>query len=161
MNIDPPAYAHTTTTRQRTINDLRQQIIANGTILRPRFNDKQPADEHIEIVVAQIPSQSGIPTITLNEKQATISKTPPAGLSRPVANDHVPNPATSADTGRHYALLVRRSYTTKDLRIILKGEPRDTVEEALEWLLEQTEGMVHEVAVKYGKEDKGTDCCIM
>ncbi len=73
----------------------------------------------------------------------------------------MPNPATSADTGRHYALLVRRSYTTKDLRIILKGEPRDTVEEALEWLLEQTEGMVHEVAVKYGKEDKGTDCCIM
>ncbi|TKA69174.1 hypothetical protein B0A55_09579, partial [Friedmanniomyces simplex] len=40
---------------------------------------------------------------------------------------------------QHYAFLVQRKATETDINIVLKGEPRDTIEEALEWMLDRTE----------------------
>jgi len=40
---------------------------------------------------------------------------------------------------QHYAFLVQRKCTETDINIVLRGEPRDTIEEALEWMLNRTE----------------------
>ena len=43
----------------------------------------------------------------------------------------------------------------------MQGEPRDSVEEALEWMLERTEMMVHDLIVRNGRPDPGETCVVM
>lgn len=43
----------------------------------------------------------------------------------------------------------------------VQGEPRDTVEEALEWMLERTECMMHDIVVRHGRPDPGDTCTVM
>ncbi|KAK0928633.1 hypothetical protein LTR29_017305 [Friedmanniomyces endolithicus] len=45
---------------------------------------------------------------------------------------------------QHYAFLVQRKVTDTEIQIMLKGEPRDSIEEALEWMLERTQTVVGE-----------------
>ncbi|WPG99268.1 Hypothetical protein R9X50_00208000 [Acrodontium crateriforme] len=54
-----------------------------------------------------------------------------------------------ANASKHYALLTTPSHKSDNrIHILLRGEPRDTVEEAMIQLLEKLEMMVHDVYVK-------------
>lgn len=65
-----------------------------------------------------------------------------------------PPPAIS-----HYAFLVMRKPKEFDIHIVLKGEPRDSIEEALEFLLERTQTVMEEMLLKHGRHmDSG--CCV-
>ncbi len=71
--------------------------------------------------------------------------------------------ASSSSAGadrKHYAVLVRRNGSNERIRIIIKGEPKDTIEEALEWMLERTQMIVHDMVVKNSKQDVD-ECVIM
>ncbi|KAI6824216.1 hypothetical protein KC340_g299 [Hortaea werneckii] len=131
----PPAY-----TPSRSIEGLRAQILANGSLLRPKDDSHtgRSSNDHIELVVAKLPSPAGKSTAT-------------------------PSSAYASSTGanKHYALLVKRTYSKKDVGIILKGEPRDSVEEALEWILERTETQIHEMVSRYGRASTGDGCYLM
>ncbi|KAK5695492.1 hypothetical protein LTR97_009001 [Elasticomyces elasticus] len=60
---------------------------------------------------------------------------------------------------QHYAFLVQRKYNETDINIVLKGEPRDTIEEALEWMLERTETVMEEMLLRHGTHVSG-GCCL-
>ncbi|KAK4896051.1 hypothetical protein LTR27_005908 [Elasticomyces elasticus] len=60
---------------------------------------------------------------------------------------------------QHYAFLVQRKYNETDINIVLKGEPRDTIEEALEWMLERTETVIEEMLLRHGTHVSG-GCCL-
>ncbi|KAK0866595.1 hypothetical protein LTR87_014942 [Friedmanniomyces endolithicus] len=60
---------------------------------------------------------------------------------------------------QHYAFLVQRKVTETDIQIMLKGEPRDSIEEALEWMLERTQTVVGEVLARHGTHTSG-GCCM-
>ena len=45
--------------------------------------------------------------------------------------------------------------------VAVQGEPRDTVEEALEWMLERTECLMHDLVVRNGRKDPGDGCMVM
>lgn len=64
------------------------------------------------------------------------------------------------DTGQrcHYAFLVTRRPGESDISIILKGKPKETVEDALEWLLERTEVLMEEILLRHAKV-VDTECC--
>ncbi|RMY62788.1 hypothetical protein D0863_10843 [Hortaea werneckii] len=130
----PPAY-----TPSRSIEGLRAQILANGSLLRPKDDSHtgRSSNDHIELVVAKLPV--------------------PASKSTATASAY----ASSTGANKHYALLVKRTYSKKDVGIILKGEPRDSVEEALEWILERTETQIHEMVSRYGRASTGDGCCLM
>ena len=63
-------------------------------------------------------------------------------------NFGAPSASSAANAGKHYALLVRRGDYPQETKVIIKGEPRVAVEEALEWMLERTASMVHDLAVR-------------
>jgi hypothetical protein len=75
---------------------------------------------------------------------------------------HTPTHQASAEeivVDQHYAFLVMRRYKELDVQIILKGEPRDTIEEALEWMLDRTEGIMEEILLRHGTHAV-TNCCV-
>lgn len=60
---------------------------------------------------------------------------------------------------QHYAFLVQRKATETDINIVMKGEPRDTIEEALEWMLDRTEAVMEEMLLRHGTH-VSSGCCI-
>ncbi|KAK4546929.1 hypothetical protein LTR36_001661 [Oleoguttula mirabilis] len=147
--MDPPAYTSTrAAVPHRSIQDLRSQILANGSIMKPRNNPERPSDDHLELVVAKVGGMG--PPPGMSEKQAVAA-----------AYNQQPQASSSSAGGKHYAILLQRSYTKKAVNIVVKGEPRDTVEEALEWLLEQTEVAIHDMVVKHGRSANDLECCVM
>lgn len=152
--MDPPAYAAPRPPGPpRSINDLRCQIIANGTLLKPSSHNERPADNHLEVVVARTPHPNA-PSASpgFSEKQTSA-----AASSAPVATSS----SSSSSGGKHYAILIQRTNYKKDIKIMIKGELRDTVEEALEWVLERTEIEIHGMVTKYGRSAPDAECRIM
>ena len=135
--MEPPAYTPALpaapTRSHRSISDLRAQIIANGSVIRPRTDVNKSSDDHIELIVAKTPaprptgapfsSSSGPanPRLHYSEKEAM------AALNRasdPTRSMHQPSKLAGASgsgstggaqgggeagEGRHYAVLVKRS----------------------------------------------------
>lgn len=168
--MDPPAYTppqEQSSTARRSIQDLRAQIVANGSIMRPKNNGNRDSSDHIEVILAKTPAaraaSNGSPNTHWDEKQTLALMRGSSGAQQPISTTLVP-PDLSASTGsvqggRHYGVLIKRSHLG-DIKIILKGEPKETVEEALEWMLERTEMLVHDLVVRRGRSaDDG--CCIM
>lgn len=196
--MEPPAY--TPPAQIRSIASLRAQIIANGSVIRPRNDVNKSSDDHIELVVAKTPSLSqsdssrgGNPRLHWSEKDALRAAT---NRGSDPMRPHV-QPGASGDAGggvgmgqKHYAVLIRRSGGSKSINVIgmshllpypgklmsvwkgirlipvalvcaVQGEPRDTVEEALEWMLERTEQMCHDLIVRNGKPDSMDTCVVM
>ncbi|KAK5726283.1 hypothetical protein LTR17_012903 [Elasticomyces elasticus] len=150
--MNPPAYSP-----GRTIHDLRVQIIANGTILKPRADPNRAADNHIELIMAKWHSNAPSVISPVLEKQKHFSeKQRPASTT---TTSTLPE-SSSATDGKHYAVLIVRSYSKQDIRILIKGEPKDTIEEALEWMLDATEKDVHSLVVKFGRAERET-CAVM
>ena len=168
IQMDPPAYdakALGSTPHPRSIRELRAQIIANGSVMRTHNNGSGAhSDDHIELIVAKTPAFAAS-----QQHQAARS----THWSEKHAGDEInsfkstlptakkpSSPSSSAHDGKHYAVLVRRNTSTKTVKIIVKGEPKDTVEEALEWMLERTEMTLHDLVVRFGKPDE-EGCLVM
>ena len=161
--MDPPAYTPTQpaapTTTKRSIEDTRALILCNAQIIKPRHR----VDGNIMLVVGKtrppIPQGqgSGVRTFTHSTSNTTIRIAEPteAGSRRPSAADLSLAPA-QRQQGKHYAALVAKG--NAQIQQILRGEPQDTVEEALEWMLDRTEIIVAEMLEKHGKQ-MTSGCC--
>nr|OQO32271.1 hypothetical protein B0A51_00519 [Rachicladosporium sp. CCFEE 5018] len=143
--MEPPAYtapSAATTPTLRTINDLRSQIIANASILKPRNNEERSRADHIEVVVARLPSTTSIiPTWSPDVKADLRAQSQAFSKGRASA---------TVNAGLHYALLTKRTTSKSEVQIILRGEAKPTIEEALEDVLERTEALMHDHVLKYG-----------
>ena len=167
---EPPSYDSTAAaaaSKHRSIHDLRTQIIANGSVMKPRYNSERPSDDHIELIVAKTPTFSSTQSFQQaarnthwSEKQALAMGGDGAGSFSAQTPARPTSSTSSVQEGKHYAVLMRRSGGSKTVRIILQGEPKGTVEEALEWMLERTEMLMHDLVVRHGRPDNGT-CAVM
>ena len=82
-------------------------------------------------------------------------------ISLIVARHKQPVPsAEEAPLSQHYAFIVTRKNNSPDIEIVVKGMPRDTVEEALEWMLERTEDIVQEMLMRHGRHIDSLGCCL-
>lgn len=157
--MDPPSYTATATAPNRSIQDLRAQIIANGTLIRPSTDVHFGSEDHIELIVAKTPatapSQQAYRNKNFNEKQ-TLN----ADGTFNFPQDQAPQGSSSTASSKHYAVLVRRHGSGQKIRIIIKGHAKSTVEEALEWMLEKTEMIMHDMVVQNGRQDEA-DCVVM
>ncbi|KAK5125786.1 hypothetical protein LTR85_012062 [Meristemomyces frigidus] len=61
---------------------------------------------------------------------------------------------------QHYAFLVTKKPNQQDIEIIVKGQPRDTIEEALDYILERTEDLMQEMLLRHGKQIDSLGCCL-
>lgn len=143
--MDPPAYtpAEPTPARpHRTIQDLRAQIIANGSVIRPLYDVHKSSDDHIELIVAKTPaprSASRDPRLHWSEKKdlaaalnrtsdpmgfvrlgdpmraSTLSAAGEAGASGSGSGRVGPG-AGSAE--KHYAVLMKRTGSNKTIYVI-------------------------------------------
>jgi hypothetical protein len=163
-STEPPTYA-ATTSPQRSIQDLRALIIAHGTVLRPRCDVHYGSSDHIELIVAKTPSYTpaaaqAIRSTNFDEKKAIMMREDGV-IDYPLMTASASSSTAGEHANKHYGVLIRRTTSKKDLYIILRGEPKDTVEEALEWMLERTEMMMHDLIVKNGKVDNVAECAVM
>lgn len=156
--MDPPAYTPTTpapaTGTRRTIEDTRALILANASIIK-KYKDYEP----IELVIGKTKSPADIAALnqmrsfTSQTSNVTIriNDTPAAGSgSSSTPERRASNNDAVRTTGRHFAVLVYRTAHRKDLEVLLQGEPQDSVEEALEWMLDKTEKEISAVLVRNG-----------
>ena len=165
--MDPPAYdakALVSTPYHRSIQELRAQIIANGSVMKQQFkSDGGHSDDHIELIVAKTPAfaasqqQQAARSTHWSEKHAGDEIN---SVSTPPTAKRSSSSTSPANDGKHYAVLVKRNPGGKTVKILVKGEPKDTVEEALEWMLERTEMMLHDLVVRFGKPDEES-CSLM
>lgn len=155
--MEPPAYAPPEATQpyhqSRSITDLRAQIIANASVIRPKNEVHKSSADHVELIVALTPVTKAAPAVQSHMK-AIHSQ---AGLNAPT--DLTTASSSSATQGKHYAVLIQRG-SGMSINIIKQGEPRDTVEEALEWMLAYTEKILHNSVVQHGRPAKDT-CAMM
>lgn len=121
--MEPPAYTPPSPNRPyRSIQDLRAQIVANGSVIRPRSDVHRSSDDHIELIVAKTPAPrivSSSPRGFGNSNPQThwTEKEAMAAFNR--ASDPMRGTATAVGGGagpgmggigeKHYALLMRRS----------------------------------------------------
>jgi hypothetical protein len=131
-SAQPPPYSTDVVTSKqphRSILDLRAQIIANASAVNPKKDVHKAADDHLDVVIA---------------------KEPVTGVSRS---------AISSTPAKHYAILIERRRHSNEPRILAKGEAKDSVEEALEWMLEKTEIQTHSLALRM--KSTSDDCSVM
>ena len=154
-NMDPPAYTLTTsappTTLRRTVEDTRALIFANAMLIRS--TETQKLGLPIELVLGKTrPSKSRssstarsfVSTTSNYTIRVTDTAEPAAGSSSLAAAERNQSDTNNArQSGKHYAALICRSGSHGHvITPILVGEPQESVEEALEWLLDQTETRV-------------------
>lgn len=160
--MDPPAYTPTQaaapTTTKRSIEDTRALILSNAQIIRPRLR----IDGSIVVVLGKtrppIRQTSTSRSFTHSASNTTIRIADGGDdeSRRGSATDLI-NATPQRQQGKHYAALVARG--TGQIQQILRGEAQDTVEEALEWLLDRTEIIVAEMLDKHGKQ-MTSGCCM-
>lgn len=158
---DPPAYTaaapRSHTTLRRTIEDTRQMILANVWMITGNMRVGQ-----VDIVVGKTrpkppTSSSGARSFVSTTSQVTIrvagqpSSEPPAESS---ASARRPSAAAAYPPGKHYAAVVARSTDPQVAKIdmVLQGEPQDTVEDALESLLDDSQGLVTDMLANHRKQ---------
>lgn len=121
--MEPPAYSPASPTRPyRSIQDLRAQIVANGSVIRPRSDVHRSSDDHIELIVAKTPAPRIVSSSSRgfgnsNPQTHWTEKEAMAAFNR--ASDPMRGTATAAGGSagpgvggigeKHYALLMRRS----------------------------------------------------
>lgn len=125
--MEPPAYTPPEPTRpHRSIADLRAQIIANGSVIRPRNDVNKSSDDHIELIVAKTPAprsaaSRGNPRLHWNEKEAMSAfnrgSDPMRASPAPAAADSS-GTAAAGQGQKHYALLMKRSGGSRTIYII-------------------------------------------
>jgi hypothetical protein len=149
--LDPPAYTPTIpaapTTTRRTIEDTRALILANAAVLKPRSK----TNEQVELIIGKTRNAADVLAASQRTRSFTsqlsnvtirISDGPAAASSSNTSPERRDSENGGARTkGSHYAVLVYRTGIggPQGINILVKGEPQDTVEEALEWMLDKTE----------------------
>jgi hypothetical protein len=166
---EPPAYTVTApvppTSTRRTIEDTRCLIMSNAWMMGGHMRSVGP----IELVIgkARHPgarAESGSRSFVSTRSNVTIRvrDTSPAAPSRsperPVDQGTSPGASTPRTSGKHYAALVSRDKDNHYTDVVILGEPQDTIEEALEWMLERTEIVVTEMLANHRKQ-ASTSCC--
>jgi hypothetical protein len=145
-NMALPAYTPQSTQPTaplRTTTDIRTQILANGLLLWPEIWDDAThgyQTSKLEILVA------GGPVDTDNMQSKT---------SENSATDAKHNEASSSSTASadlHYAVLARAN--NRKLEICMRGDPRETVEWALEAILASTERLIYAKLMEHEKAEK-------
>ena len=143
--MEPPAYSFSSpsipTSARRSIQDTRELILANATIIKPR----EKYDGPIELVVGKVKpdvhaSTSGSRSFTSVTSRITIrvNDNPEPSSSRSDSAAPAEDSRVDRPVGKHYAALVsRNSSIPEQIQLILLGEPQDTVEDALEWILDR------------------------
>lgn len=165
----PPAYTPTApaapTTLYRTMEDTRTMILANAWIIR---SNMKVGDYNIVMGKTRGPaapttgarsfvSQTSNVTIRLRDESPSAQAT----QERSVTPERRPSDSGLVGTrvaGKHYASLVAKELQTRTIEVIILGEPQDTVEEALEWLLDRSEIVVTEMLANHRKQAL-TTCC--
>lgn len=181
---EPPAYTPTLsaqpTTTSRTIEDTRALILSNAQILRPGSKNlpdnsavpwPKSDNSNISIVIGKakppIPQASSSRNFTHSASNTTVRIAEPAenggsSSARSRQASVAAEPTPTRQQGKHYAALVSRSssalHSSSGLHLILRGEPQDTIEEALEWLLDRTEIIVAEMLERHAKQ-LPSGCC--
>ena len=185
--MDPPAYtatvAATPTATKRSIEDTRALILANASIIKYvvecqdkkthaliLVNHSRSRQYPVELIIGKTkpPSQqvssgsrsrsftsltSGV-TIRVNDAPQSSSRS----SSQSAAEATASGPDGERAVGRHYAALVTKHFSGPDLQVIILGEPQDTVEEALEWMLDRTEIIITGMLSRHRKQ-VGSTCC--
>lgn len=158
---DPPAYTPEVrvpaTSTRRTIEDTRALILGNANVMK-KYKDWGP----IELIVGKTRSPAKVIDIANSTRSFTsqksnvtlvINDSPAAGSSsRGASERRISNSDAFRVAGKHYAVLVYRTAHRGELAILMKGEPQDTVEEALEWLLDKTEMEITDMLAKQWPE---------
>ena len=132
---------------RRSISDLRAQILANASFLKP--------DANLELVVAKVintpnAGRMRMRQVYLNALTAAYDGHDPAAVS------------SSTQPGKYYAVLFQRRTHRTDTMIIRQSATRDTAEEAMEDMLERTERVIHTMLVaKNYKQASDDTCCVM
>ena len=158
--MDPPAYTATIpappTTTRRAIEDTRALILANAAVLKPRSK----TNEQVELIIGKTRNAADVLATSQRTRSFTsqlsnvtirISDGPAAASSSNNSPERRASENGGARTaGRHYAVLVYRTSTggSQGFSMLLTGEPQDTVEEALEWMLDKTEMEITEMLSK-------------
>ena len=166
--MDPPAYTLTTpappTTTRRSIEDTRALILSNATLLASRLDLKDPTTISLLLAKAPPPSlpdtSSGTRSFTHSASNVTIRLAPspePSAGNSAGERSRRNSVARERQQGRHYAILVAKGRGA-EIAVILKGEAQESVEEALEWMLDRTESVVGEMVERHGRVVKGA-CC--
>ena len=162
--MDPPAYSLTTpappTTTRRSIEDTRALILSNATLLASRLDLKDPTTVSLVLAKAPPPSSpdtSGARSFTHSASNVTIRLAPSPEGNSSGERSRRNSVARERQQGRHYAILVAKGKGT-EIAVILRGEPQESVEESLEWVLDRTESVVGEMVERHGRVVKGV-CC--
>ncbi|KAK3051552.1 hypothetical protein LTR09_007207 [Extremus antarcticus] len=158
----PPAYAETVlappTALRRTVKDTRQLILANASMMRPLLKVGGP----IELVVAPSTGPRSFVSTTSNVRIRIRDDSPARDTrDRSPPRDRRPSDSGGARiAGKHYAALVSKNMESRSFMtdVVILGEPQDTVEEALEWMLDRTEIVVTEMLANHRKE-AAVVCC--
>lgn len=164
--MDPPAYTPTPsarpTTTQRSIEDTRALILSNAQIIRPRLRIEGSVTIVLGKAKPQAPPGSATTSrsFTHSTSNTTIRIADVNGdeSRRGSAVENVPDANPQRQQGKHFASLVARG-NSQQIQQILRGEPQDTVEEALEWLLDRTEIVVAEMLERHAKQ-MTSGCCM-
>jgi hypothetical protein len=168
--MDPPAYTPASTQpptqpsteparAPRTITDLRNQILANTAILHPnKYIDSRHLAEEIEVIVARVPRHlSGKRPAQFDESaQVTYHLNSNRDKAGP-SSSAVAGSSSAAPGGPdlHYAVLTTRSLSRqRAVDVLLLGEERESVESALEAVLDQTERLLHAHVMENGRPAK-------
>ena len=164
LAVDPPAYTPAApaapTSVRRSVEDTRALILANASIIKPR----QRTDAPIELIVGKTkpPALAAASTRSFTSQTSNITirinDTPGASGSSNNSPERRPSDSGVRVAGRHYAALVNRSFPSNEIHMLILGEPQDTVEEALEWMLDRTEIVITDMLSRHRKQ-VGTGCC--
>ena len=164
QEADPPAYqAVAPTSATRSIEDTRALILANASIIKSRTKTDGP----VELVIGKtrapapvVPSGSRSFTSTTSNVTIRVNDT-----ERSASSSNSPERRASPSRperigGRHYAALVsRHNFKCNDIDMIMLGEPQDSVEQALEWMLDRTEIVITDMLSRHRKQATAA-CCL-
>lgn len=162
LAADPPAYtasvAAPPTSIKRSLEDTRQLIFSNASIIRPRQKNEGP----IELVVGKTrPPAGDLPSTGTRSFTSSTSRVRISVTDQPQTTPNSSDSAESDGTrvgGRHYAALVNRSVDSTSIDMIILGEPQDTIEEALEWMLDRTQIVITDMMSRHRKQ-VSAGCC--
>ena len=121
-------------------------------------------DGPIEVIVGKTKppvSTSGTRSFTSHTSNVTIriNEPPEASSSSSKTSERRPSEINATSVrSRYYAAIVNRTILSNDIHVLILGEPQDTIEEALEWMLDRTQTLITDILSRHRKQ-VGLGCC--
>ena len=135
---EPPAYTPQASSTspflpKRPIQETRALILANAEVIKPRKKDW-----NIDLVVARTKAP------------------PPRSLQTSLMGADTENATPTVE--KHFAVLLHRGEQATEIIVLIEGQPQNSIEEALEYVLEKTEVVLQQMLVTHGRRADGF-CC--